>query len=69
VGGAHECGALPPASPGSASSPAPGLDPALALVVGRWPGLTGEQRLAILEIVAASAAPEPRPGALRVARC
>jgi hypothetical protein len=63
VGGAHE---LPPAGPEPADA---GLDPALALVTRRWPTLTGEQRLAILEIVATAAAPEPRPEALRVARC
>ena len=51
VGGA-ECGALSaPAGPEPEPAPDAGLDPALALVTRRWPTLTGEQRLAILEIV------------------
>jgi len=36
-------------------------DRLLGLVVDRWPGLTAEQRLAILEIIAAG--PESRPPA------
>lgn len=63
TGGAESGAVLPEATP------ADGLDPALALVVRRWPMLTAEQRLAVLEIIAAGVAPEAEPGALRVARC
>jgi hypothetical protein len=68
VGGA-ECGALSALAgpaPGPELAPDAGLDPALMLVTRRWPTLTGEQRLAILEIVATASGPEPRPEALRV---
>ena len=44
-----------------------GLDPALALVLRRWPTLAAEQRLAVLEIIATGVALEPEPGAPRVA--
>ena len=62
VGGA-ESGALRPEA-----EAAGGLDPALALVSLRWPTLTPEQRLSILEIATASAALEAEPGAMLVAR-
>jgi hypothetical protein len=62
TGGAESGAVLPEATP------ADGLDPALALVVRRWPMLTAEQRLAVLEIIAAGVATEAEPGALRVAR-
>ena len=60
IGGA-ESGAQKPVS----AAP----DTALAFVSRRWPALTAEQRLAILEIVATSAAPEPERGSLRLASC
>ena len=67
TGGAESGAVLPEATP------ADGLDPTLALVVRRWPMLTAEQRLAVLEIIAAGVAtgaePGAEPGALRVARC
>lgn len=61
VGGA-ESGAYRPEA-----DAAGGLDPALALVLRRWPTLTAEQRLAVLEIIATGVALEPEPGAPRVA--
>jgi hypothetical protein len=58
-----ESGALRPGT-----EPVGRLDPALALVARRWPTLTAEQRLAILEIIAAGIALEAEPEALSVAR-
>jgi hypothetical protein len=74
---------LPPSSPGKTTieersgaesgalrpeaEAAGGLDPALALVLRRWPTLAAEQRLAVLEIIATGVALEPEPGAPRVA--
>jgi hypothetical protein len=63
VEGGAESGALRPEA-----EAAGGLDPALALLSRRWPTLTPEQRLAILEIATTGAALEPEPGAMRVAR-
>ena len=63
IPGGAESGALRPKV-----EAAGGLDPALALVLRRWPTLTAEQRLAVLEIIATGVALEAEPGAPRVAR-